>query len=392
MKSAILITLLVSFSFIFSCSEDENPGVSSTVTLSTTSISEITGTSAKGGGDIQISNEMITARGVCWSLTNSPTVADSKTTDGNGLGVYSSSITGLASNTTYFVRAYATTASGTSYGNEVTFSTISGPVLTTKSITKITHSSATGGGDIVSDGDEPILGRGICWKNTSEPTIDDESTDEGTDLGSFESSMENLQSNTKYFVRAYVTNSLGTTYGEEVSFTTSNSPQVGDQYQGGVVGYILKEGDSGFNANVVHGIIVASLDQNTGSAIWGCANTNAEGADGTAIGTGAQNTIDIINSCGGSNVAATICAELVLEGYDDWYLPSKDELLALFENHEIIISSGAGFETGLGPDYWSSSEGQSAAFAWQHNFDSFFGGQTQSEKSNGNHVRAIRSF
>ena len=90
--------------------------------ISTTAISSITQTTAVSGGNITYSGaSSITARGVCWSTTASPTVANSKTTDASGTGTFTSNLTTLTAGTTYYVRAYATNASGTSYGNEVSF-------------------------------------------------------------------------------------------------------------------------------------------------------------------------------------------------------------------------------------------------------------------------------
>jgi len=89
--------------------------------------------------------------------------------------------------------------------------------------------------------------------------------------------------------------------------------------------------------------------QRTG-AEWGCYGTTITGADGTAIGTGNQNTIDIMAGCLTAGIPARLCGDLVLGGYDDWYLPSIDELNKLFINRDAI----GGF---AGPEmYWSSTE------------------------------------
>lgn len=93
-------------------------------TVITSSITDITPTTATCGGNVTHNgNAAVTARGVCWSTSNNPTVNDSYTEDGTGTGVYTSSITGLIPNTTYYVRAYATNSLGTAYGEEVSFTT-----------------------------------------------------------------------------------------------------------------------------------------------------------------------------------------------------------------------------------------------------------------------------
>lgn len=90
----------------------------------TSQVIDITNTTAKGGGRIYSSDAPeVTARGVCWSKSQNPTLADSHTLDGSGYGLFVSEITGLTPNTTYYVRAYATNSVGTSYGDEVSFTT-----------------------------------------------------------------------------------------------------------------------------------------------------------------------------------------------------------------------------------------------------------------------------
>lgn len=105
------------------------------------------------------------SRGVCWSTNPAPNVTlGTKTIDGIGLGVYTSLITGLVSNTIYYVRAYATNSAGTAYGKEFSFSTTPAlPTLTTTNITNINSGIATSGGAIISDGGGHIIAQGICW-------------------------------------------------------------------------------------------------------------------------------------------------------------------------------------------------------------------------------------
>ena len=90
----------------------------------TNDVTDITKTSAFGGGNVTSNGaSAVTACGVCWSTSHNPTISNNKTTDGTGTGNFTSSITGLASNTTYYVRAYATNAIGTAYGDEKSFRT-----------------------------------------------------------------------------------------------------------------------------------------------------------------------------------------------------------------------------------------------------------------------------
>ena len=159
----------------------------------------------------------VTARGVCWSTNSNPTISDSHSTDGNGTGNFTSIITGLEDNTTYYVRAYATNGVGTAYGNELTFATPTLPTVTTIAVTNIDATSATSGGNVTDDGEATVTARGVCWSTSHNPTISDSYTTNGTGTGSFTSSLTNLTPNTTYYVRAYATNSVGTAYGSEVS-------------------------------------------------------------------------------------------------------------------------------------------------------------------------------
>ena len=192
-------------------------------TVSTKSVTAITGSSASCGGDVTNSGGgTITARGVCWSTAQNPTTNDSHTSDGTGTGEFTSSITGLTNNVTYYVRAYATNSNGTAYGEERSFTTQEGlAVVVTAGVTNVTATSATSGGEVTDDGGFNVTARGVCWSTSQNPTTSDAHTSDGTGTGSYTSSMSSLSYNTTYYVRAYATNSNGISYGEEKSFTTS---------------------------------------------------------------------------------------------------------------------------------------------------------------------------
>jgi hypothetical protein len=123
MKSLVIFTFAFISTGILSCKKDDviDPNLA---TVSTTAITGIGATSAMSGGNVTAQGfDSVTARGVCWSTSSNPTNADSKTVNGSGLGSFSSVLTSLTSNTTYYVRAYATNSKGTGYGSQVSFKT-----------------------------------------------------------------------------------------------------------------------------------------------------------------------------------------------------------------------------------------------------------------------------
>ena len=198
-------------------------------TVTTAPLSSVTMTTASGGGNVVADGgATVTARGVCWSTTANPTIAlSTKTTDGTGIGTFTSAITGLTAATTYHVRAYATNSVGTSYGGDSVFTTASTstiPTITTTAISSITNTTANSGGTISTDGGAAVNVRGVCWSTTANPTIAlSTKTTDGTGIGTFTSAITGLTAATTYHVRAYATNSVGTAYGNDVSFTTTSS-------------------------------------------------------------------------------------------------------------------------------------------------------------------------
>ena len=195
--------------------------------MTTDTVTSITGVTATCGGTVTDNGGLnVTARGVCWSTSQNPTVSDSQTTNGSGLGSFTSSITGLSVSSTYYVRAYATTSVGTVYGEQVSFTTRNGIPTVTTEVTNIGGTYANGGGTITDDGGLEITARGVCWSTSPSPTLTNAHTSNGNGTGSFSSYITGLSMSTTYYVRAYATNSFVTVYGNQLSFTTTNDEHV----------------------------------------------------------------------------------------------------------------------------------------------------------------------
>lgn len=195
------------------------------ISVITTPVSGITSTTVVCGGTVNSAgNAEVTMRGVCWDTLPAPTLNSSHTVDGTGAGIFTSNITGLTPGTTYYVRAYATNSVGTVYGDDIIFSTVdTTPTVTTKAISFLTDTSAVSGGNVTFDGGAVVTMRGICWDTLPNLTVNGIHTTDGAGIGNFTTSMTGLTPGTTYYVRAYATNSVGTTYGEEISFRTPRS-------------------------------------------------------------------------------------------------------------------------------------------------------------------------
>ena len=199
---------------------------SSPPTVTTQAVTSITPTTATGNGNITVLGvPNPTAHGVVWNTGGTPTTADSKTNGGaaSSTGAFTASLSSLSPNTTYYIRAYATNTAGTSYGNQVSFTTSPMPAtVTTQAVTSITPTTATGNGSITVLGVPNPTAHGVVWNTGGTPTTADSKTNGGaaSATGAFTGNLAGLSPNTTYYVRAYATNTAGTVYGSQVSFTT----------------------------------------------------------------------------------------------------------------------------------------------------------------------------
>ncbi|MEI6889405.1 MAG: hypothetical protein ACOYM0_08615 [Bacteroidales bacterium] len=228
-KKICYAVFLIAFAIsISTCKKSEDSSTTiTTPVLTTTSPSSITETSAVVGGFISADGgAAVSERGVCYSTNENPTYADLTVIEGGGTGNFQCTLTGLHSNTKYYVKAYATNSAGTAYGYEVSFTTLTSVTLatvTTSPATSITQTTASSGGNVTSDGGITVTIRGVCWSISSNPTIADSHTTDGSGTGIFVSALTGLTLNTVYHVRAYATNSTGTAYGSDLNFSTSSA-------------------------------------------------------------------------------------------------------------------------------------------------------------------------
>ena len=168
------------------------------------------------------------SHGICYSTSPNPTTSSSVAGAGSGMGAFNVKLTGLTPSTTYYFRAYVTNARGTTYGAEWTFTTREDgyepeptlPVVNTVSVTGVTAASALFNGSVTDDGYADVTARGFCWGLYPNPTLDSTYSVDGSGLGTFSHSIAQLHDATTYYVRAYATNSVGTVYGEQLTFTT----------------------------------------------------------------------------------------------------------------------------------------------------------------------------
>jgi uncharacterized protein (TIGR02145 family) len=195
--------------------------------VSTKPITSITNkTAASGGIILNDGGSDIIVKGICWSNNPNPTILNSNfTTEGIGIDSFVSFITGLSPNASYYARAYVTSGSGTSYGNELFFQTNTfppqiSPTISAFNISEIGSHTASFSATISSDINH-IASRGFCWGPLPNPTILNNHVEVGKGVGSFSIKQEGFTGGgTKYHARAFAVNSYGVFYGEEKIFFT----------------------------------------------------------------------------------------------------------------------------------------------------------------------------
>jgi hypothetical protein len=276
----------------------------------------------------------------------------------------------------YTYRAYATNNVGTGYGDPKAATT--SPLLVIPTITAtppsvITSKAAVISANVTADGNATVTARGFCWSISPNPTITNSKTSDGSGTGSFSTTIENLTVNKLYYVRAYATNSAGTAYSAQLTFTTAYF--IGEPFGGGRIFYI--------DNTKLHGLIAASSDPVTG-APWQITNTTVFlSANAYSHTNGLENTSRIVTAMGTSGTAAAVCWNYSSEGFSDWYLPASTELQTLLTNATPAFNLE-------GLLYWSSTENSTyIGHAWAGSIDEF---RNNVFKNSFQRVRPIRAF
>jgi len=161
------------------------------------------------------SDNEVLSRGLCWGTSPDPTVDDYKINEGSGTGMYTATITGLSTSTTYYVRPFASNTDGLFYGGSVSFTTPGFPSVITSELQNAGTFVVTSGGEISNSGGSMITSAGVCWSTVPSPTINDAKTEDYNYNNSFTSDLYGLQPGITYYVRAYATSQVGTSYGNE---------------------------------------------------------------------------------------------------------------------------------------------------------------------------------
>lgn len=200
--------------------------VANPATVSTAAVSSVSTQSAVSGGNISSNGGgTITSSGVVWNTSENPTIEDSKTNENATTGTFISPLSDLTAGTTYYVRAYATNDAGTSYGSQVSFTTLANivaPTVVTTSQSQVTNKSFVVSGNVSDWGGSDVTDRGIVYsKDNTTPSLENAiKVSTGNGLGTFSSFAYGVEASTLYYVRTFATNSAGTSYGSTATVMT----------------------------------------------------------------------------------------------------------------------------------------------------------------------------
>lgn len=224
----VFSSFLAGILLLSGCAEDPTLPV-----LTTGDILDVTTNSAVVNGNVTSDGGAeVTARGVCWGTVAEPVLSDNFIASGTGTGEFTCSITGLDPYTVYHVRVYAENSVGIAYGNEISFTTsVAAPAVTTGQVTGITNDAAVCSGTVTYNGGTVSIEKGVCWNTTPNPGYEDSPhVNTSSEGDTYSCTMTSLLAGTKYYVRAFVKNSGGIAYGEQVIFNTKLADVEGNLY------------------------------------------------------------------------------------------------------------------------------------------------------------------
>ena len=409
-------------------------------TQSVSNISKSNGTATFSGTIISEGDPVYTERGFVYGTANNPSVdSDTKlVVSGKGLGNFSTNASGLKVGNIYYVRAYATNEQGTAYGKEEQADfTPAAPSVSTISVSNISRSAGTAKvtGKILNAGDPAYTARGFVYSTSSNPTLGNGTkvVVSGSGTGEYSTTISSLQVGKIYYVRAFVTNAKGTFYGADIKadFTpippqvSTVSVEVKSSTSAYFIGKITNTGDPEYTER---GFVYAKIQNptlddasvtkvtvaktsssqfekqvtnaNWGNHLW---YIRAYAISSAGVSYGEIKTIQdpeyaeylklptfdfagylyhVYPDMGEMtwSQAMSACNGLSYGGYDDWYLPNKEELNAMYQKKSSI----GGFSNA---PYWSSTE-YSSSIAWVQGF--YEGNQVNISKSNTHRVRCVR--
>lgn len=296
-------------------------------TVSTNTVANVATSSAVCGGSISSDGGYpVSDKGLVWGTSQMPTLSSNHISLGSGNAPFSGTMTNLSLSTTYYVRAYATNANGTTYGEQRTFTTTNGLPTVTTIVPTRNNLTVTSGGNVTSDGGYAVTARGICYGTSPYPDLSSSHshTTNGTGTGTYSSTFT-MPGQGIYYVRAYATNSVGTTYGEQY---TINHP-------------------------------------------YNDLPTFTYGGQTYRVAPAASTTMTWSD-------ANSYCNNLTLYGYSDWRLPTQSELSAMFysltemDGTQWASDQCEGFGDAYDYDFCHYAIGGGNVYCWNNNHVTFF--------------------
>lgn len=374
----IAMSALVVFALlIFACEKIDHVRI---IKIQSGTVSNTSYTSSSVEGKvIDIGSNGIENHGHCWSTADNPTTSQFKTELGSKEtpGTFQSNLEDLTANTKYYVRAYALDKNGKEYyGDLISFTTQASakPTVTTSQPKVIDNHTAECGGNITDNGGSQVTVCGLCWDIVPSPTTDNEYTVIDTvRIDTFTDTLTGLTENTQYYVRAYATNSAGTSYGETVSFTIIPANIEWEKSFGG--------SDAEFSRSIIQtsdgGYVVAGYSYSNDGDVTG----NHGSADYWIIKLDQNRTVEWKKSYGGTNEDF---ATSIIQTSDGGYLVG-----GYVYSNDGNVSGNHGAR-----DYWIVKLDEMGVIDWQK----CFGGtaseflQSIAQTSDGGYILAGSTF